>query len=70
MLVPEEVIRADALATMRGGRVWLVTTSGGWGSDMTVLVPSWWVKESEEKRFPDLFGTPRDYVVQAYTVPN
>ena len=55
---------------MRGGRVWLVTTSGGWGSDMTVLVPSWWVKESEEKRFPDLFGTPRDYVVQAYTVPN
>ena len=69
VLTREEIMPADRLVAIRGGRVWLVTTSGGWGREMGMPVPSRWIKEGQEERFADLFQMPLDYVVQAYRAP-
>jgi hypothetical protein len=66
VLVPEEVFRDDQMRRIRAGRVWLVTTSGGWPNEKTSIPPHW--RPEKEKRFRDLFGMPTDYAIQTYSV--
>jgi hypothetical protein len=60
-----DVITSDRMRRIDGKRVWVVTSSGGWGSNFPFSIPQNWQKGSLHRKIPDL-GAPSDYVVQLW----
>ena len=64
--LPDMTTKYEMSKCPEGQKVWVVTSSGAWGSDFPFYIPETWEKTGQSKRFRDIFACPPDYIIQAY----